>query len=110
MRRLFMALLALATVPVGDLAAQGELRRDAPAAPPPASTLSNLQGRYQLLREGYNGTYFGIMVISPSGEVRLKGTSPTQNYSECGYVQVKGGKIDVIFTTARGDQIGRAHV
>ncbi len=64
---------------------------------------ADLHGRYQFQRQGFNGTYFGIMVINQQGEVRLKGTSPSQNYSECGYVQAKGDKIDVIFTTARGD-------
>ncbi len=63
----------------------------------------DLQGRWIFQRQGHNGTYFGVMVVNERGEVRLKGTSPTQNYSECGYVQVQGSKIDVIFTTARGE-------
>lgn len=63
----------------------------------------DLQGRWIFQRQGHNGTYFGTMVVDERGQVRLKGTSPTQNYSECGYVQVQGSKIDVIFTRARGE-------
>lgn len=60
----------------------------------------DLQGRWQFQREGYNGTYSGVMVIDPGGQVRLKGRGPTQAHSECGYVQVVGDKIDVVFTAA----------
>lgn len=85
MRRLLWGILAAATIAGPALAA-------------------DLQGKWQFQRQGFNGTYFGVMVINQRREVRLKGTSPSQNYWECGYVQDKGNKIDVVFTLAKGDR------
>ena len=65
---------------------------------------ADLQGHWQFQRLGHNGTYFGHMVVDQRGQVRLKGTSPTQNYAECGYVRANGEKIEIIFTFAKGER------
>ncbi len=65
------------------------------------ATAQDLLGQWHFLRQGYNGQYTGTLIIAGGSEVRLKGRSPMQDYSECGYVEVKGDKIEIVFTSAK---------
>ena len=64
---------------------------------------TDLQGRWQFSRMGHNGAYVGTLVIDQRGQARLKGKSPTQSYSECGFLQVSGDKVEIVFTSAQGE-------
>ena len=67
------------------------------------SFAADLTGRWQFLRQGHNGTYFGNMVID-GAQVRLKGTGLTQNYAECGKVQANGNNIEIVFSFAKAER------
>ena len=64
-----------------------------------SASAADLQGRWHFDRLGVNGRYFGDLVIDRGGQARLKGVSPTQHYSECGYAQVQGERIEIVFTS-----------
>lgn len=68
-----------------------------------SSAAQGLTGEWRFERQGHDGIYSGTIVVDRQNQVRLKGRSTKQNYSECGYVQISEKKVDIVFTSAKGE-------
>ncbi len=68
------------------------------AAPSQAQDLS---GEWQFKRRAREGWHAGTLVIDKDGQVRQRGRSPFQDYSQCGHVVAAGGKVEIVFTSVK---------
>ena len=69
-----------------------------------SSAAQGLQGVWQFQRQGHDGHYRGTVVIDANNDARVKGRSERQTYSQCGFVQIKGDVIEIIFTTVNSER------
>jgi hypothetical protein len=82
--------LALLAVLLATLAAE--------AAP---SVAQDLSGEWQFKRRAREGFHTGTLVIDQDGQVRQRGRSPLQEYSQCGHVVAAGDKVEIVFTSVK---------
>lgn len=65
------------------------------------SVAQNLTGEWQFKRKAREGYHAGTLVIDKDGQVRQRGRSPLQSYSQCGHVVAAGGKVEIVFTSVK---------
>jgi hypothetical protein len=70
----------------------------------PAASAQDLAGEWQFKRRAREGAHAGTIVIDKDGQVRMKGRSPLQDYSQCGQVVAAGGKVEIVFTSVKSSR------
>ena len=65
------------------------------------SFAQDLTGEWQFKRKAREGDHTGILVIDTDGQVRQRGRSPLQDYSQCGHVVAAGDKVEIVFTSVK---------
>jgi len=70
------------------------------------SMAEDVSGEWQFQRQAYNGVHSGTIILDRQGGARLKATGPIQTYVQCGYVRVRQGAIEIVFTYAKGEKVG----
>ena len=65
------------------------------------SLAQDLSGEWQFKRKAREGYHTGTLVIDKDGQVRQRGRSPLQDYSQCGHVVAAGGKVEIVFTSVK---------
>ena len=65
------------------------------------SVAQDLSGEWQFKRRAREGWHTGTLVIDKDGQVRQRGRSPLQDYSQCGHVVAAGGKVEIVFTSVK---------
>ncbi|HSI01740.1 MAG TPA: hypothetical protein VLA02_14140 [Reyranella sp.] len=68
------------------------------------SAAQGLQGVWQFQRQGHDGRYTGTVVIDANSDARATGRSERQTYSQCGFVQIKGDVVEIIFTSVNSER------
>jgi hypothetical protein len=63
------------------------------------SVAQDLTGEWKFTRRAREGYHTGTLVIDKDGQVRQRGRSPLQDYSQCGHVVAAGGKVEIVFTS-----------
>jgi hypothetical protein len=65
------------------------------------SFAQDLSGEWQFKRKAREGYHTGMLVIDKDGQVRQRGRSPLQDYSQCGHVVAAGDKVEIVFTSVK---------
>ena len=65
------------------------------------SLAQDLIGEWTFKRRAREGWHTGKIVIDKGGEVRQRGRSPLQDYSQCGRVVAAGDKVEIVFTSVK---------
>ena len=65
------------------------------------SLAQDLSGEWQFKRKAREGYHTGTLVIDKDGQVRQRGRSPLQDYSQCGHVVAAAGKVEIVFTSVK---------
>jgi hypothetical protein len=65
------------------------------------SLAQDLTGEWQFKRKAREGWHTGTLVIARDGQVRQRGRSPLQDYSQCGHVVAAGDKVEIVFTSVK---------
>ena len=65
------------------------------------SAAQDLTGEWQFKRRAREGFHTGTLVIDKDGQVRQRGRSPLQDYSQCGHVVAAGDKVEIVFTSVK---------
>jgi hypothetical protein len=65
------------------------------------SVAQDLTGEWKFKRRAREGYHTGTLVIDKDGQVRQRGRSPLQDYSQCGHVVAAGGKVEIVFTSVK---------
>jgi hypothetical protein len=65
------------------------------------SVAQDLSGEWTFKRRAREGWHTGVLVIDRDGQVRQKGRSPLQDYSQCGHVVAAGDKVEIVFTSVK---------
>ena len=65
------------------------------------SVAQDLTGEWQFKRKAREGYHTGTLVIDKDGQVRQRGRSPLQDYSQCGHVVAAGDKVEIVFTSVK---------
>lgn len=65
------------------------------------SLAQDLSGEWQFKRRAREGWHTGTLAIDKDGQVRQRGRNPFQDYSQCGHVVAAGGKVEIVFTSAK---------
>lgn len=65
------------------------------------SAAQDLTGEWQFKRRAREGSHAGTIVIDKDGQVRMRGRSPLQDYSQCGRVVAAGPRVEIVFTSVR---------
>ena len=68
------------------------------------SVAQDLTGEWQFKRKAREGYHTGTLVIDKDGQVRQRGRSPLQDYSQCGHVVAAGDKVEIVFTTVKSSR------
>jgi hypothetical protein len=68
------------------------------------SFAQDLSGEWQFKRKAREGYHTGTLVIDKDGQVRQRGRSPLQDYSQCGHVVAAGGKVEIVFTSVKSSR------
>jgi len=61
----------------------------------------DLSGEWKFKRRAREGFHTGTLVIDKDGQVRQRGRSPLQDYSQCGHVVAAGDKVEIVFTSVK---------
>jgi len=61
----------------------------------------DLAGEWQFARPARNGVHAGTIIVDQDGQVRLKARGPVQRYSQCGYIQNVGDRVEIVFTSVK---------
>jgi len=61
----------------------------------------DLAGEWQFERQARNGIHAGTIIVDRSGRAKLRARGPVQRYSQCGYVEVVGDKVEIVFTSVK---------
>lgn len=64
----------------------------------------DLAGEWQFKRKAREGYHTGTLVIDKDGQVRQRGRSPLQDYSQCGHVVAAGSKVEIVFTSVKSSR------
>jgi hypothetical protein len=67
------------------------------------SVAQDLSGEWTFKRRAREGWHSGKIVIDQDGQVRQRGRSPLQDYSQCGHVVAAGDKIEIVFTSVKSN-------
>ncbi len=65
------------------------------------SVAQDLGGEWTFKRRAREGWHTGALVIDRDGQVRQRGRSPFQDYSQCGHVVAADGKVEIVFTSVK---------
>ncbi len=65
------------------------------------SVAQDLSGEWMFKRRAREGVHTGTLIIDNDGQVRQKGRSPLQDYSQCGHVVAAGDKVEIVFTSVK---------
>jgi hypothetical protein len=65
------------------------------------SVAQDLSGEWTFKRRAREGFHTGTLIIDRDGQVRQKGRSPLQDYSQCGHVVAAGDKVEIVFTSVK---------
>ena len=68
------------------------------------SLAQDLTGEWQFKRKAREGYHTGTLVIDKDGQVRQRGRSPLQDYSQCGHVVAAGDKVEIVFTSVKSSR------
>ena len=68
------------------------------------SLAQDLSGEWQFKRRAREGFHTGTLVIDKDRQVRQKGRSPLQDYSQCGHVVAAGDKVEIVFTSVKSSR------
>ena len=71
------------------------------AATAPSVAAQDLAGQWQFKRQAREGDHAGTIVIDTDGQVKMKGRSPLQDYSQCGHVVSAGDRVEIVFTSVK---------
>jgi hypothetical protein len=65
------------------------------------SLAQDFSGEWTFERRAREGWHTGVLVIDKDGQVRQRGRSPQQDYSQCGRVAAAEGKVEIVFTSVK---------
>jgi hypothetical protein len=65
------------------------------------SAAQDLTGEWQFKRRAREGNHAGMIVIDNDGQVKMRGRSPFQDYSQCGRVVAAGDRVEIVFTSVK---------
>jgi hypothetical protein len=65
------------------------------------SAAQDLAGEWQFKRRAREGDHAGTIVIDEDGQVKMRGRSPLQDYSQCGHVVAAGDRVEIVFTSVK---------
>ena len=65
------------------------------------SAAQDLAGEWQFKRRAREGDHAGTIVIDKDGQVKMRGRSPLQDYSQCGHVVAAGDRVEIVFTSVK---------
>jgi len=68
------------------------------------SFAQDLSGEWQFKRKAREGYHTGTLVIDKDGQVRQRGRSPLQDYSQCGHVVAAAGTVEIVFTSVKSSR------
>jgi hypothetical protein len=68
------------------------------------SAAQDLAGEWQFKRRAREGDHAGTIVIDEDGQVKMRGRSPLQDYSQCGHVVAAGDRVEIVFTSVKSSR------